>query len=100
MTVGRKRVFRSKEADDDLVSIWLFCADEWSPELADRHLHHIGSLCDWLLDNPELGRKRDDLLPGVRSILVRPHVVYYKVSLAGVQAVRVLHQRIDVQSTF
>ena len=67
MAAGSKRLFRSKEVDEDLVSIWLFGADEWSPELADRHLHNIGALCGRLLDNPELGHKRDDLLPGVRS---------------------------------
>ena len=43
----------------DLFSIWLYSANEWSPKQADKHLCEIGSICDRLLDDPELGRSRD-----------------------------------------
>jgi toxin ParE1/3/4 len=77
-----------------------FGADEWSPELADKHLRDIDSICDRLLDQPDLGRTRDDLLPGMRSFLARPHVVFYKQSAQEIHLVRVMHQRHDVDAAF
>ena len=100
MTAGSKHLFRSRDAAEDLISIWLFGAEEWSPELADKHLRDIDTICDRFLDQPELGRKRGDLQPGIHSILVRPHVIFYKQSASGIYLVRVLHQRHDVDAAF
>src|SRR5689334_19878564 len=93
-------IIRSSEADNDLVSIWLFGAGEWSPEQADRHLFEIESSIDRLIDNPELGRPRNELVAGMRSIFVDPHVVFYRVAKSNIEIVRVLHQLEDVISAF
>lgn len=92
----------SPEADDDLLSIWRRGADEWSPEQADWHLYEIAEACERLLDDPLLGRARDELIPGIRSISVRPHVVFYWVSHkdSAIEIVRVLHQREDIENIF
>jgi toxin ParE1/3/4 len=100
MDARDRQVFRSKEAAEDLLAIWQFGADEWSPEIADRHLRDIDATCDRLLDAPELGRSRDDLLPGIRSIVVRPHVVFYRLSPGSIYLIRVLHQRLDLEAEF
>ena len=93
-------IIRSFEADQDLVSIWLYGADEWSPEQADRHLFEIESAFDRLLDNPGLGKLRDELTAGMRSTFVDPHVVFYRIAKSNVEIVRVLHQLEDVSSAF
>lgn len=93
-------ITRSPEADVDLVSIWLYAASEWSPEQADKHLFEIEAVCDRLLDDPELGKSRDELIVGVRSVVVRPHVVFYRVSRMKIEIVRVLHQREDLAPVF
>ena len=100
MRESERRITRSSEADDDLVSCWLYGANEWSPEQADEHLFEIESICERLLDNPELGKSRDELVVGVRSIVIRPHVVFYRVSKTEIEIVRVVHQRKDVGAVF
>ena len=100
MTGSSRQIFRSNDAEGDLLAIWQFGAEEWSPEMADRHVREVDHICGRLLDQPELGRKRDDLIPGIRSFLVRPHVVFYKQTSAGIILVRVLHQRFDVEALF
>jgi toxin ParE1/3/4 len=100
MGKSERCITRSPEAGDDLVSIWLYGADEWSAEQADRHLFEIESICDRLLDDPELGRPRDELAAGVRSVLVRPHVVFYRASKTNIEILRVLHQQKDVGGVF
>ena len=94
------QVFRSRDAAEDLVSLWQFGAEEWSPERADQHLREIDALCDRLLDEPELGRTRDELLHGMRSFPMPPHILFYTQSSAGIYLVRVMHERSDVDTAF
>lgn len=93
-------VTRSTDADQDLVSIWLYGAAEWSPSRADNHLMRIEVAVDRLMTSPELGRPRDDLVNGMRSILVDPHVIFYRMSKGSIEVVRVLHQHEDVATAF
>jgi toxin ParE1/3/4 len=52
-----------------------------------------------LRDHPRLGRQRDDLFSGCRSVQVEQHVIYYHQPLAAViQVLRVLHHRQDART--
>jgi toxin ParE1/3/4 len=98
---GRKnKLVWSVLAEDDLLSIWRYGADEWSPSAADDHLYAISLACGQLLENPELGRARDELFHGLRSILVDPHTVFYRATMTAVEVVRVLHQREEIENVF
>jgi toxin ParE1/3/4 len=50
------------------------------------------------MEHPFMGRSRDELVPDLRSILVHPHVIFYCVSDATIDIVRVLHQRRDLMA--
>ena len=80
--------------------MWSYGADEWSPDVADEHERILWRACQRLLDNPELGRSRDELITGLRSILVDPHTVFYRITPHAIQIVRVVHQREDIESIF
>jgi toxin ParE1/3/4 len=88
----------SADAENDLLSIWGYGADEWSPTAADDHERAIWHACRRLLENPELGKPRDELVIGMRSISVEPHVVFYRTSATAVEIVRVIHQREDIET--
>jgi toxin ParE1/3/4 len=90
----------SAEAEDDLFSIWRYAADEWSPAVADEHLRHIERVCELLCTHPDMGRVRDELHAGARSIPAKPHVLFYRVANDAVQIMRVLHERKDVDIVF
>jgi toxin ParE1/3/4 len=100
MGVHKDRLTWSADAEDDMLSVWRYGADEWSPAAADDHLREINSSCERLLATSELGKARDELLAGVRSILVRPHVVFYRVSANAIEILRILHQREDIEIVF
>jgi toxin ParE1/3/4 len=100
MGSDNSRLLWSPEADDDLIWIWRRGVEEWTEELADKHLFEIEAACDRLLDDPSLGRARDELVAGMRSIPVHPHVVFYQVAKRTIEVVRVLHQRMDVEEVF
>jgi ParE toxin of type II toxin-antitoxin system, parDE len=44
--------------------------------------------------------RADELIPGLRSVLAHPHIVFYRVSGSNIEVVRVLHQRRDIDAIF
>ena len=55
-----------------------------------------------LAQNPEMGRRQDDLAPGLRSFPVNSYVIFYMVlsGREGIDIVRVLHARQDRERAF
>jgi len=47
-----------------------------------------------------LARTRDELLPGLRSALADPNILFYRVRKDAVEIIRVLHGRRDIASIF
>jgi toxin ParE1/3/4 len=100
MSEINRKVFRSPEAQEDLLYIWQFGADEWSPDQANEHLRDIEDMCDRLRVHPELGRNRDELIVGLYSIPIHPHVVFYRQSPETITIVRILHEALDTPRHF
>jgi toxin ParE1/3/4 len=75
-------------------------AAEASTRVADEAVRDLFRVCDRLVDHPFLGRPRNDLIPGLRSILAHPYIVFYRVSGSNIEVVRVLHQRRDIDAIF
>ena len=45
-------------------------------------------------------RARDEVVPGLRSMLVHPYTIFYRVDDQAVEIVRVLHERRDLARIF
>lgn len=45
-------------------------------------------------------RDRGDLVPGIRSILSNPYVIFYRVRNTTIEIVRVLHGRRNIEAVF
>ena len=90
----------SPEAEEDLIEIWGYLADRASPQIADTQLTAIEAACAKLEHWPYSGRQRDALLPGLRSVLASPYVIFYRVRDGAVEIVRVLHGRRDLDAIF
>ena len=88
-------VRRSALAEQDLLGIWSFIAKD-NPDAADRFLDLIGEKCELLADSPEMGRRRDDLAPSLRSFPVGRYIIFYRPSERSIQVVRVLSAYRDI----
>ena len=74
-----RAVFFSLAAATDLREIHDYIFAE-NATAADRLLEEIQSSCESLGRHPRLGVARDDLLPGIRLIVVRQtYVVFYRI---------------------
>ena len=92
-------VLRTTQAHLDLVRIALHIADE-NPLAADRWLDVIEEKCRLLAQMPGVGRKRDELGPGVRGLPVGDFVIFYRAFEDGIQVLRVLHGARDIPEIF
>jgi len=53
-----------------------------------------------LLDFPQSGTRRDELRRGLRTFPVGSYLVFYFIVEDGIEIVRVLHGRRDIESIF
>jgi toxin ParE1/3/4 len=100
MAGTERRLIWSQPADFDLLDIWSYLAEQASSDTADRQLRTIVTACERLAARPLLGRPRNELVQGMRSIVVRPYLVFYRVGDATVEIIRVLHGRRDLDAIF
>ncbi|MFO1082542.1 MAG: type II toxin-antitoxin system RelE/ParE family toxin [Reyranellaceae bacterium] len=81
-------------ARDDPANLYRFIADRsGSPEQAIAYIRRIRAACERLRAFPELGRRRDDIHPGLRLIgFERRVVIGYKLLPSGaIEIGRVLY---------
>jgi toxin ParE1/3/4 len=90
----------SPEAERDILDIWNYWAREAAIEVADNLLRAIDKVCTRLQEWPNSGRKRDELVAGLRSVPAPPNVIFYRVRLDTVEIVRVLDGRRDIDAIF
>jgi len=87
--VAGLRLVISRSARADLVDIWRYIARD-SARQADSFVDRLYEKCGLLANNPNVGRSRDDLRPGLRSFPVDRYVIFYRVAQVDLQIVRVL----------
>jgi toxin ParE1/3/4 len=71
-----------------------------NPAAADRLLASFQATFALLATNPAMGRRRDELLPGMRSFPVGTYVAFYRIADEVVEIMRVLHGRRDIEREF
>ena len=93
--MGKLRV--SPKARADLDGVWWYIAREsGSTDTATRVTDNIAQQF-WLLNRyPNLGRRRDDLRPGLRSFAAGDYVIIYRVENTTVVIIHILHGSRDI----
>lgn len=56
------------EANNDLTALSVYIASQSSEAVANRYVGRLYAACTALAHFPERGTKRDDILPGLRTI--------------------------------
>jgi toxin ParE1/3/4 len=73
---------RSHRAEEDLIEIWTFIAQD-----------NVGAdeACGQLAEHPLMGPARPDLAAELRYFIVGSYLILYREAPAGVEIVRVVH---------
>jgi toxin ParE1/3/4 len=88
---------KSPQAEADVTAIWEFVAED-NIRAADALLDRIEAAFDMLAEMPRAGRAREDLAPKLRSFPVGNYVVFYLPVPDGIEVVRVMHARRDIDA--
>jgi toxin ParE1/3/4 len=64
---------------------------EYSEPAAERFTAELETACRLLTSQPRMGRDRDDLVLGVRSVVVGKYLVFFRASDEAIQVLRVIH---------
>ena len=89
----------SRLAEQDLLDIWTYIAKD-NPDAADRFTDLLIQKCDNLCDFPEVGTRRDELAPSLRSFPVGRYIIFYRVADPGIEVVRILSAYRDLGRFF
>jgi plasmid stabilization system protein ParE len=92
-------VIFTPEAEEQLIELYLYIAENASPEIALRHTNAVVEHCESLGTLPHRGTPRDDIRPGLRTTPYRRRtVIAYTVESDQVSVIGVFHGGQDYES--
>ena len=96
MTEPKYRI--SEAARSDLDGIWEYTFHKWSKEQADRYYSLIMNEVAFISDNITSGKPMNHVKKGYFATYVKSHMILFKRNEEIVEIIRVLHQRMDIES--
>jgi toxin ParE1/3/4 len=87
------------EAVQDLEEIHDFIAED-NPKIALSFINFIEGKCETLARSPEIGRKRENLAPELRSFSCRSYIIFYRHKKSVIEIIRILHGARDIETIF
>lgn len=87
------------KAQLDIIEIWEYIAED-SVAAADRWVDELNDRFALWATQPRMGRPRDELEPGLRSLAFGQYVVFFESLAGGIDVVRVLHGSRDIDRLF
>ncbi|HAM52160.1 MAG TPA: type II toxin-antitoxin system RelE/ParE family toxin [Nitrospiraceae bacterium] len=93
------QVVKRPQAETDLDDIWWYIAQD-NPDAADRFIDEIAKRCQAIAQFPNMGTRRDDLMPSLRSFAVGNYLIFYLPIDNGIDIVRVLPGMRDIDALF
>jgi toxin ParE1/3/4 len=96
----KKRVEFAPAALQDLRDIWRGLAEYGTLTMADAKIEMLQNKLMMLSQFPESGRRREELVIGMRSFPAVELVIFYRVFDNYIQIVRILNGRRDIESIF
>lgn len=98
--MSKYHIIVSPQAKRDLKEIRAFTLQSWSTNQADIYLGRIEDAFYSLLENPEIGRERNDVKAGYRSIVIEKHVLFYTIKKSEIHILSIPHSRMDILNYF
>ena len=83
-------------AVEDLQGIWRFGAERWGLAKTELYGEKILDAFEFIAENPHAGYSVGHIREGYQRLVVGSHLIFYRVVADGVEIVRILHQRMDV----
>ena len=80
---------------NDLREIARYTENKWGTDKRNQYLTAIDNRFHWLAENPNFGKRRDEIKTGFYSYPEGRHVIFYRVKNDVIEILGVLHQSMD-----
>lgn len=94
------RYILSLKTQKDIEEIYYHSLKVFGKDKAIEYLEGLREIFELLARNPELGKNRKEIRPGLFSLPYRSHLVFYRKLPSQLRIVRVLHGRRDIPKKF
>ena len=85
----------SPNAQESLRKIKAYSLEQFGEEQAIAYLRVVEKKLQTIAENPDIGRKREEVKEGYLSFLAGAHVIYYRKTKNYVEVIDILHQSMD-----
>ena len=93
------KVILRRQAIEDLNNIWDYTFEKWSEKQADKYYSIIKMACNWIGENPNIGKEYEGISENLLGFKCEKHIVFYQhVSNNRIEIIRILHERIDLKN--
>ncbi|MCB9202610.1 MAG: type II toxin-antitoxin system RelE/ParE family toxin [Flavobacteriales bacterium] len=93
------KVILRQEAFNDLNNIWDYTFEEWSEKQADKYYATLKFACMQIGENPELGKKYDEISKNLLGFRTGKHIIFYHIITKNeIEVIRILHERMDLKN--
>lgn len=94
-----KEYIISEKALEDINNIWIYTAENWSIEQADRYYNLIMDEIEHIVDNLDMARNFEKIRKSYRYSKVKSHLIFFKIDKnSEIEVVRVLYERMDIEN--
>jgi toxin ParE1/3/4 len=90
----------TRTASRDIESIMDYLAEKSSFETAEYFLEKINTKFKLLVKFPKIGRGRDELYRGLRSVPLEDYLLFYRLVPEGIEVMRVVRGYRDLEALF
>lgn len=90
----------SQAADNDIEAIFDYTIKQFGITQAIKYVTSFEAVFENLVNNPEIGRKRDEVKKGLRSLIKESHIIFYRIMKDRIRIIRVLHVNRDLPRFF
>jgi len=88
----------SVRAEHDIKKIYLNTVQDWGISQADKYDAGLMHSLQLLADNPDLGRKCDEVRKGYHRHEYERHIIFYRKRKEDILIVRIIHDRMDIKN--
>jgi toxin ParE1/3/4 len=95
MSAPKRRLILSRRARTDVRDIEAYTLEHWGEQQWAIYEEALAQAFATVEEHPNIGRQRPELGVGIRTFVVREHVIYYQISNTAIHVLRIRHGRSD-----
>ena len=89
----------SEKALEDINNIWIYTAENWFVEQADRYYNAIMDEIEFIVQKFELAHDFGKIRKSYKYSKIKSHLIFFKKNTSNeIEIVRVLHERMDIEN--